>query len=1293
MKIILKKFFKILLLILIIFILLLFSLLILTQTALFRSFVSNKITSIANDILIPELRIGKLEGNFFTNLSFHEIALISQGDEILYIDELILKYDLRSIHKKRIGISRINIRSPRIYLIEKEGRWNFDEIFIAEEKVDKAEKETEGAFDWHIVLDRLILDNANIYLSGDMENDQIPDHIEDLFLELKIILHQNTIKAQIKDMASVINWNEYHRIHIEDINTDITLIDDTVNIIGFNLKSSNTAIEIMGNIDLSPFKVNAETDIILSSFQDLSYFVPEINPQQSMKLFGNISYTHNDLNALIQIIDDHGGLDIIFKMAESKNENMGFSDFESNLKFKGFQPHNYLKAEIPEVTLNGIMDLRGNGFDYKEDIMELSIELKETRVLLEEFISGPLAIRSLDLKASIEQNSLQTSLALNIEDIGNIDSVLFLNDIDSQLGIDLDASIRALNLSKLLNDDVYNSDLNFDINASMPGLNTFPADIKLLFKRSQISDHNIDELSFAASILDENSMYIKGLNIEILDNILKIKGLISNTRESDLEYSLNINNIRDLLEPYTEIADDLFLYGSIEGSLKGIPDNMTINAFLDINDILYQDISCDIIKGQVSAVIMKELPITIETDLEAYSLIVSENRIEKIAFLGDLSETGGSQDIEIIYDDDYQLEAGIKFLIDDDIFSLALSKLHLTAKKDKWSLDSDDAFFVYDQSSDSLSVKDFILSSGEQKVTIEGIVSLSDENDLKIAISKFDIIPFLEMMEEDTLKRGLLDLDLRLKGLPAGPEIISYFTLENIMINDLEDILIKGEFSYDPQEQLSNARLDTFHKSLPLADATLVLPMLISAEEFILYDDRYSSLTISTEEIKMDIFGGFIEGIENITGTFFADIILEDLLTDIKFSGMSRISNGGFAVPELGTSYRDLRLQVQLSDNKISLSELYLRSSRGTLDGSGYFKMGDKAELGLSDISLRMNMSSFPLVSISAMEIIADSRLDLHGSLNEPVFGGFVNISRGRIDLDQLLGVGADESSDPPLLVRARVKEEEIGEEIIKVQEPLFDLGNLRGKLNIRFDRNFWIRSSDMNIEMKADLDIIKRGIDFEIFGVINTVRGYYVFLNKRFQIEQGEILFSGGSDINPDLSISTIYTFRGIDRNRRDLRLIISGNLENIDIAFELDDQEIEETDAISYLLFGRSFDELSQGERSQATSHAHLIGGILANKITEQLTTVLGDTFQLDHFEFHSDTASSQVGLEIGKYLTDDIFLSYKKDFDIGGSQEQVYEEILVEYQITRYLFLQAVKSSSKTSGVDLIWRFQWK
>jgi autotransporter translocation and assembly factor TamB len=78
-----------------------------------------------------------------------------------------------------------------------------------------------------------------------------------------------------------------------------------------------------------------------------------------------------------------------------------------------------------------------------------------------------------------------------------------------------------------------------------------------------------------------------------------------------------------------------------------------------------------------------------------------------------------------------------------------------------------------------------------------------------------------------------------------------------------------------------------------------------------------------------------------------------------------------------------------------------------------------------------------------------------------------------------------------------------------------------------------------------------------------------------------------------------------------------------------------------------------------------------------------------ELDVIEFSGQDDWRQATLLVGKYLTNNLYLSYERTFALGYSTEVVPEKINLEYEIGRNWYLQASKGDEKTTGFDLIWK----
>lgn len=61
------------------------------------------------------------------------------------------------------------------------------------------------------------------------------------------------------------------------------------------------------------------------------------------------------------------------------------------------------------------------------------------------------------------------------------------------------------------------------------------------------------------------------------------------------------------------------------------------------------------------------------------------------------------------------------------------------------------------------------------------------------------------------------------------------------------------------------------------------------------------------------------------------------------------------------------------------------------------------------------------------------------------------------------------------------------------------------------------------------------------------------------------------------------------------------------------------------------------------------------------------------------------------LGKYITNDIFVIYKKGFGENNHNEITPKSITLESEIIKNLFIQLQSGNSSTLGVDIILKFE--
>jgi translocation and assembly module TamB len=231
-----------------------------------------------------------------------------------------------------------------------------------------------------------------------------------------------------------------------------------------------------------------------------------------------------------------------------------------------------------------------------------------------------------------------------------------------------------------------------------------------------------------------------------------------------------------------------------------------------------------------------------------------------------------------------------------------------------------------------------------------------------------------------------------------------------------------------------------------------------------------------------------------------------------------------------------------------------------------------------------------------------------------------------------------------------------------------------------------------MRIEVSGDLELIKNKEFFEIFGNVKVVRGQYDLFGRTFVIDDGTINFQGGEEMMPVININATYTFRSAQRTEQELSVAISGTSEKPSVVFTLNGSSINEGDAFSYILFGKSMNELSltQQENLQGAGGGSLAESAAASILSSQISKFLGDKLDVDYIEIRSEGGFENATVVVGKYITNDLFVSYEQRFGETTEKDLSKYEVKLEYELFRFLFFQ-LNNSSRDSGFDVIFKLE--
>ena len=202
--------------------------------------------------------------------------------------------------------------------------------------------------------------------------------------------------------------------------------------------------------------------------------------------------------------------------------------------------------------------------------------------------------------------------------------------------------------------------------------------------------------------------------------------------------------------------------------------------------------------------------------------------------------------------------------------------------------------------------------------------------------------------------------------------------------------------------------------------------------------------------------------------------------------------------------------------------------------------------------------------------------------------------------------------------------------------------------------------------EWRADLRIGGTITNPAITGTATLVRGEYEFAGRAFDLEKGEIRFTGNTPVNPNLDIDASANITDLSAN-----IHVGGTGLRPEISFT-STPAMPEDELLSRLLFGSSITDLSAPEALQlAAAVASLQGGDGGLNPINAVRKAAG----LDRLRIlPADTVTGQgTSVAAGKYITRRTYVELITD-------GQGYSATRVEFQITRWLSLL---SSISTMG----------
>ncbi len=405
-------------------------------------------------------------------------------------------------------------------------------------------------------------------------------------------------------------------------------------------------------------------------------------------------------------------------------------------------------------------------------------------------------------------------------------------------------------------------------------------------------------------------------------------------------------------------------------------------------------------------------------------------------------------------------------------------------------------------------------------------------------------------------------------------------------------------------------------------------------------------------------------------GRMTLDLRATGAIADPVLHGTLVLEKGRLSLPRYGLSYEEVSARLKLDGRQVTVESLALSGDvEGRIGFSGRIELA-----GFRPARIHLEVSGDHLLIPYRRTLTARVRpaLTVSGPAEAPTVSGELTILESRLNLDRL-------SDQGPAEIQV-VGEVDTGADTVVIDPAAAGpsiLAPLSADVRVILPKNSWMRGQGLNAEIGGEVGLRKApGGPFTLTGSLSTLRGFYLFQGKRFTLEEGTVTFVGSEEPNPNLNIRASVRIRDVR-----ITVQISGTARDIRLTLE-SDPAMDQAEIISYVVFGRSSEEMKTGSATSAEEAALKMTGALT---ASQLNEIFGDAFILDSLAVEPGEGGLGEGsVSMGKYVTEDVFVNYRQSFDL----KQLHQ-LEVTYEILPTLDLETVIGDDKGYGIDLFWK----
>lgn len=567
------------------------------------------------------------------------------------------------------------------------------------------------------------------------------------------------------------------------------------------------------------------------------------------------------------------------------------------------------------------------------------------------------------------------------------------------------------------------------------------------------------------------------------------------------------------------------------------------------------------------------------------------------------------------------------------------------------------------QDADRFELEQFDIRSKNAVLKLSGVFALNSSSELKVTGDNINIQDIASIInkadssyiisEDRDIEGEIENLDITFTGTLEEPEISAKMNTDLLRYED-NDI---GRITASMKFMQNNADAEIVFKnaegngSLTIkGNAPLHNPLSGDTSATVEFTNATVDINLSAKDFTLDYFAVLLPDAASLRGILNADLSAKGTASDPALTGNLKITNGGYLIPLTGM-YHSFEATMTTDNFKLVLDNLKIYNEDDDSRHIDLFGTLDFRDMKIKDIDISATGDMVLLnKDVEQNELgvygyilagMGEPPVKIKGSLDSLFVTGQLLIKDATISSIPLDGTGYNTDDDNFIYINRLQDSKSFQQDSlilvdIKEYNDLNPFEKYRYKatgdtikttflnldLNVKTENTIYASIDFNNLtrdrlfgELKAEIDIKTENNKLQAYGRVDVGGDSYYRFYRDFKLNESNIIFEGDIS-NPVLDIKGVYSS---EKNTEQYGTVSSANVEVvITVKGKVNEPELTlnlyqdgsqvsgsdaQSDAITYLLFGRYKSELTASERtSVASSLGASVGSLYASSYLSQ-------------------------------------------------------------------------------------------